>query len=100
MAKSGTSWKPGQSGNPEGRTPNEEALTEVLRTLVCKEDIAKKLIEVANKGDVTALKYVYDRLDGKPRETVHNINENLPEVVEIDLSETDTDSSDAPPMEE
>ena len=89
MAKSGTSWKPGQSGNPEGRTPNEEALTEVLRTLVCKEDIAKKLIEVANKGDVTALKYVYDRLDGKPRETVHNINENLPEVVEIDLTNED-----------
>ncbi len=87
MAASGTSWEPGQSGNPAGRPPKDEALTDVLRGLVDKEDIAKKLIEVANKGDVGALKYVYDRLDGKPRETVHNINENLPEVVEIDLSD-------------
>ena len=68
-----------------GRPPKDEAVTDILRNTVNKQDLVDKLIEIANKGDLAALKYAIDRLDGKPRETVHNINENLPEVVEIDL---------------
>lgn len=30
MAVSGTSWKPGESGNPNGRPPKSRALTEIL----------------------------------------------------------------------
>ena len=86
----GKDWEPGQSGNPAGRPPKEQCVTDVLRETVDIQDLVNALIEIAiEKKDTVALKYAIDRLDGKPRETVHNINENLPEVVEIDLTNED-----------
>jgi hypothetical protein len=70
MPYNDTSWKPGQSGNPKGRPPEEDSMTAVLRTRVNKQEIADKLIEKAKEGNVAALKYVYDRLDGMPRQSV------------------------------
>jgi len=35
-----------------------------------KEAIAEKIIELALNGDIAALKYIFDRIDGKPIETV------------------------------
>ena len=94
MGLTTTSWKPGQSGNPNGRPPKGETLTEALDTEFTPQELAEKLRWfIFEKNDFAALKYAYDRRDGKPRETVHNINENLPEVVEIDLSDRDTESS-------
>ena len=77
-------FKPGESGNPKGRPKKAEALTEILRTqlakakiqypdgsqLVAKEALAAKLIELAMEGDVPALKYIYDRIDGKPAQSI------------------------------
>jgi hypothetical protein len=66
----GRDWQPGESGNPNGRPPAEETMTGVLRSRVNKQEIADKLIALANEGNVAALKYVYDRLDGMPRQSV------------------------------
>jgi predicted nucleic acid-binding protein len=33
-----------------------------------KEALAKKLWALALSGDITAIKYIYDRIDGKPDE--------------------------------
>ncbi len=40
------------------------------KKVTLKQALAQKLYEVAMNGDVNALKYVYDRIDGKPRETI------------------------------
>jgi hypothetical protein len=68
-------WKPGESGNPKGRPPLGETFTDTLRLRANKEEIADKLIEIAKSGNVAALKYVYDRLDGMPHQT-QNITMN------------------------
>jgi hypothetical protein len=68
---SDTRWKPGQSGNPNGRPPKGQSLTEILKEKVNPEDVAEKLIQLAiEKEDMTALKYIYDRIDGRPKESV------------------------------
>ena len=91
---------PGESGNPHGRPPKEEAVTDILRATVDKQALVDKLIELAMAGDKAALTYCIDRLDGKPRETVHNIVENLPDVIEVDLSDVKTNTGDAAVVEE
>jgi hypothetical protein len=91
---------PGESGNPQGRPPKEESITDLLRATVSKQELVNKLLEIAlQKGDKQTLMYCIDRLDGKPRETVHQMIENLPEVVEIDLTDQ-ADTGDASAVEE
>lgn len=69
-----TSWKPGQSGNPNGRPPKSKALTDTLREVADmeidgvskKRILADKVWELAIAGDIQAIKYIYDRIDGTP----------------------------------
>jgi hypothetical protein len=93
-------WKPGQSGNPAGRPPKGEALTDILKEKVDKHAIAEKLIEVAmDKGDLAALKYIYDRIDGRPKETIDASISEIPRYIgfrtpdedESEDSEADTE---------
>ncbi|GHU72439.1 hypothetical protein FACS189450_10230 [Spirochaetia bacterium] len=73
------SYKPGQCGNPNGRPRKGKTLTEALEKYANKrvggvsnrDALAKTLFDLAlvNK-DVAAIKYVYDRIDGRPRETI------------------------------
>ena len=87
--------------NRNGRPLKEESLTHALGEEFTPEELAVKLRWfIFQKNDFNALKYVYDRREGKPRETVHTMIENLPDVIEVDLSETNTDTGDAPAVEE
>lgn len=63
-------WKPGQSGNPKGRPPKDQTMTDALTLQAPKEQIAAKLIEMALEGNVAAIKYIYDRIDGAPRQAL------------------------------
>jgi hypothetical protein len=65
--------------NRRGRPKKGEAITDILQKLLDnknnagklrRETVSEKLIELAEKGDITAIKYLIDRLDGRPRETV------------------------------
>jgi len=70
-------WKPGQSGNPNGR-PRKKPLTEELEKLLSEIDpkdkkkrtYAKRLVvaiadEVIKKGNVAAFTEIADRIEGK-----------------------------------
>ena len=69
----------GQSGNPNGRPKTGAAMTDLLRKelnkagedkIPLKKKLVKTLIDKAIEGDPACLKYIIDRLDGKPTETI------------------------------
>jgi hypothetical protein len=65
--------------NRNGRPRKDQAITDLIRKelnhkgadgIPKKKTVVKKLIDLALSGDVPALKYLVDRVDGKPVETV------------------------------
>ena len=87
--KGSNMFQKGQSGNPAGRPKKGQALTDILKTVVDKRKLAEKLLELAYDGDITAIKYVYDRVDGKPMQSFEH---GLPEKAVFTLSIGDDDS--------
>ena len=79
MARSSATWKPGKSGNPNGRPPNAKCLTDLLRRKLAKKDadgkpkmevITDKVIALALFGERWAGELIYDRLEGKPAQAL------------------------------
>ncbi len=89
------SWKPGQSGNPNGRPPKDRSISEILEKygdieddegLTKKEKLIKMMWELAIQDkDMPAAKYILDRILGKPTETIKQ--EIRTELIEIDIEE-------------
>ena len=85
----------GQSGNPSGRPRKGKTLTEALekamkrRRLDGKKNqdvLAETLINMAiNDKNIHALKYIYDRMDGRPTESIvltdGAVDERLKEIM-------------------
>ena len=73
-------WVKGQSGNPAGRKPKTRAMSDELRRLLQNkapgtkrsnlEVLVAKLVEMARDGDKDILRYVFDRLEGRPAQAV------------------------------
>jgi hypothetical protein len=84
-------WKPGQSGNPEGKAMQAALRKRLLapafddkgneiiekdetsgkrRNVKKLELVADALIKRALKGDVQAINTCFDRIDGKPRQDI------------------------------
>ena len=77
MKKENPVGKKGYTGNPNGRPKKGCALTDVLKNKADPEALAEKLLDMA-KTDFSALKYVYDRIDGTAVQTIkqHITEEN------------------------
>ena len=86
-----TRFKPGQSGNPNGRpklAPLSHACRELLAALIpddpqgrtYAEAIAQTLATRALKGDIRAAQEMADRAEGKPRQSIEIQNTRLREA--------------------
>ena len=73
----------GHTGNPFGRPKKGECMTEILSAIgdLCdikvkdelisrKKAIAQRLWSMALSGDLPSIKYIYDRIDGSPKQSV------------------------------
>jgi len=72
-----TSWKEGQSGNPNGRPPKGYSITEWFKEMLnskpeVKEAIGKSIMKKALEGDTTAQKMVWQYMDGMPKQTLEH----------------------------
>lgn len=68
-------FQPGQSGNPNGRPPKGYSVTETIREMMdenpeIKKALGAKIFQMALNGDITAIKTIWNYLDGMPRESV------------------------------
>lgn len=91
-----------QDINRNGRPKKEYCLTDILKDqgnltdevdadgnpISRKEAVGRKLWERALGGDVVLLKYLYDRIDGKPLQTIE-ANVTRPETDLSNLSKKD-----------
>lgn len=77
-----------QNINRKGRPKKEHSMTHILATVMKeeqvkyngqyisgKEAVSRKALELAMKGDMTAIKYIFDRIDGTPVQQVVQSNE-------------------------
>lgn len=73
MAKTKTSFKPGEVHNPNGRPKKGYSITETVRAMLTerpeiKQALATKIMDAALKGDVTAQKLLWNYMDGMPEQ--------------------------------
>jgi hypothetical protein len=89
MAKTSTSFKPGQVANPNGRPPKGYSITEMVKQMLqekpeIRQAIATKIFEKALQGDPAAYKLVWQYMDGMPQQkvdlTVTKVDEILDEL--------------------
>lgn len=76
-------WKPGVSGNPGGKPKGTVQIRTLLQhrllKAVSREDrekagkkIVNELVRLACQGDITAIKEVFDRLEGKAKQSTEH----------------------------
>ncbi len=95
-------WKKGQSGNPKGRKPKEKCLTELMRQMLNERHptddkkrtwlqmIVEATLRLAMKGNATALREVWERMDGKiPLDVDMESEDTLFIISEKDLPKPD-----------
>lgn len=67
----GHRWQPGESGNPKGRPLKGHSITETIKRMMdekpeIKKMLAAKILQMAADGDITAMKTLWNYIDGMP----------------------------------
>lgn len=75
--------KKGYSANLKGRPKKGETLTDALQSHIDKDDLARKLLKLVNSGSLGAIRYVYDRIEGKPKQLIRISNEKDEEWLKL-----------------
>ena len=70
-----TAWKKGESGNLNGRPPKGHSITETIKAMMAerpeiKRALGQKILEMALKGDITAIKTLWNYMDGMPAQNI------------------------------
>ena len=70
-----TAWKKGESGNLNGRPPKGYSITETIKAMMAerpeiKRALGQKILEMALKGDITAIKTLWNYMDGMPAQNI------------------------------
>lgn len=86
----------GISGNPKGRPKGSKSITSSLKKLMDKkmiydsiqsgisikanirEHLALRLVALALEGDIKAIREIFDRIEGRPREAICEVVEHDP----------------------
>lgn len=109
MGKSSTSIKKGEVRNPTGRPRKSNSMTEILNQCLeevemdykgekvnGKKMVSLKIISLAFSGDLAALKYCYDRIDGTPTQAIRHVDANGADVKgEIDVTKLTREQQEA-----
>ncbi len=84
------SFKPGQSGNPNGRPKRDWTWSGVLEQAVqeqiesggqIKEIVGKALVKECLKGNIQAIKELMNRMDGMPNQPTDLIIKEMPKPI-------------------
>jgi len=81
--KLGNRWKPGESGNPNGR---RNAYTDLIKDYSFtkvndkerREIVIAKLFQLAERGDLRAIQFIVERLEGKALERQERTTKSEP----------------------
>ena len=79
--RGGVQFKPGQSGNPNGRPPKGYSITEAFKSMLgaqpeVKAQIVEAIKEKALKGDPAAQKLIWQYMDGMPKQGIEITGED------------------------
>jgi hypothetical protein len=83
LKKFTSDYQPKKNGRKKGSLNMTTILKRYLsgkiegKELPAKDLVALKLIKKALEGDTNAMKYIFDRIDGKPTEKVETTNYNI-----------------------
>lgn len=85
--KNGRQFQKGQSGNPKGRPKGHVAPTTAIRKYLeehpeCVDEIVRVGIDKMKKGDFQYYKYLIDRLDGTPAQSML-LNTNVTHHIKV-----------------
>jgi len=69
-------WKPGESGNPNGRPKKGRTYTDLLMEKLDKETFVNKVIEMIKSGNSSVIEQTWNRVEGKVTDTHRIVDED------------------------